>query len=166
MKKCNESLSNGEHEAAMSEVIAALAIESSNYTARIFKGKIFAEQKKFAAAEKVYLELIEEEPEKILAFRGLASTYQAAHQFDQMLDINLRMIKDFAAELGDKRPQLIDKSVELSTSMENWPVWREIFNLVEESQKNAIVLAFWERIPFRIIEEYDLSDRIPKGPVS
>ena len=101
------SETSGDLDAALNETIFALAIDSDNYTAKIFKGKILSEQKKFSAAEKIYQELIDAEPDKSLAFKGLASTFQISNQFDKLLGINLRILCKFSEELGEKMVPMI-----------------------------------------------------------
>lgn len=69
LKKCKELMTSGDLDAALNETIFALAIDAQNYTAKIFKGKILGELKKFGQAEKIYRELIDYEPDKSLAYK-------------------------------------------------------------------------------------------------
>ena len=62
-------MTSGDLDAALNETIFALAIDAQNYTAKIFKGKILGELKKFGPAEKIYKELIDDEPDKSLAYK-------------------------------------------------------------------------------------------------
>jgi lipopolysaccharide biosynthesis regulator YciM len=71
LKRCNDAITSGDFESALNEVEAALSIESTNYTANIFKGKIFTEQKNYRAGEKIYENLIQSEKDKILAYKEM-----------------------------------------------------------------------------------------------
>jgi len=126
LKRCNEAISAGDYDLALTEVENAIFIESDNYTANIFKGKIFTEQKKFNAAEKIYYKMIELEPEKLLAYRGLGAVYQTANQFDDLLEMNVKMILKFEKELGEKRNGIISETIELATNLENWEIWFKV----------------------------------------
>jgi len=161
LKRCNEALSAGDFDGAMKEVVGALAIESGNYTVCIFKGKILTEQKKFQLAEKTYKELIDLEPEKLLAYKGLASVYQKGNEYECLLDINMTIISKFGVELNDKLDQMILHTIELATNLENWDTWFTIFNNLDGDIKKSIILDFWERIPFRILEENEATVLIP-----
>ena len=146
-----------------------LSFEPANYVARLFKGKILTEKQSYKvclfpkskfyclfaqAAEGIYESLIKEEPSKIQAYLGLTHLYKASKEFQKLLDANCAIL--FGSDkFGkyDRRSALLADSLDLASSLENWPVYFRVYRELEDTKRIELLHETWERVPFQILTE-------------
>ena len=72
LKKCKELLVAKDYDGVLRETNGILSAEPLNYSALIFRGKVFSERQDYARAEKDFRAAVDAEPKKPLGFQGRA----------------------------------------------------------------------------------------------
>ena len=75
LKKCKELLVAKDYDGVLRETNGILSAEPLNYSALIFRGKVFSERQDYARAEKDFRAAVDAEPKKPLGFQGRARQF-------------------------------------------------------------------------------------------
>jgi len=152
LKRCKELLIENKFSQALTEVENVLLLDGDNYNAKMFRGKILVEQKKFQEAENDFRSCVDAEPDKALGYQGLSTVYLNLKWWELLIGINRKLIGLLDQE---KRLDLVKKTLDAARVNEYFQEWCDVILDVEtQINKQAqidLIETQWDTIPFQIL---------------
>ena len=161
LKKCSEYLKEKNYSLALDEVESVLEIESTNYKGRILRGKILVEQKKYSEAEADFVECIRNEPDQLLAYRGLSTLYFQQKLWELYIQVNRKLLDKLPNAEEQIRDDIQLKTLDIARFNEYYPEWSQIIKEIKnEKKKLSFINSQWDTIPFAILKQFQIVDLI------
>ncbi|XP_061584934.1 tetratricopeptide repeat protein 37 [Cololabis saira] len=139
LKSAREAIKNKEFKEALKHCKAVLKLEKSNYNAWVFIGLAASELEQPDQSQAAYKKAVEQEPEQLLAWQGLANLYEKTDQWDfktELPNVYQKLVELYASSDKTKCYEVIKKLSEIYQSDREYlklaKVWLQLVQLKEE----------------------------------